>query len=254
MLTFDLTVDPVEKFAAREHLSAFIGTLLNVSPRRWINFPWAESTSDGKIYPLMVASKIGIPIPPFLISSLSKDLIEFDQEYGPCVIKPMSDMSIARQNGRFVEVPDLADFSAPYTNNFSAESLVIEEVEERTPTLIQKKIEKLGDVRVVVIDGQMFSSFLKKEDNLVDSRLTKDRDESIYDIHDELRSKITHLVFDILSLRFAALDFVHGIDDRLYLVDVNPSGNWLWQEQFLGLPISSAISDSLMGLPPLVHF
>ena len=245
-LNFDMVHDPVEKFAAREHLNTLIGILLNIPQEKWINFPWSEAVAEGKLYPMNLALTLGISVPDFLVSSFYQDLLAFNLRHGPCIVKPISDMSIAKQDGRFVEIPDMADFSAPYTADFLPENLPIKDADELTPTLIQRKIKKTGDIRAVLLDEKVFCTFLHSRNNLVDSRLTRERHEEVFELESGLLKKLRNLI-SRLSLRFAALDLIVGVDRHLYLVDLNPSGNWLWQEQSFGLPISFAISESLLG-------
>jgi len=140
----------------------------------------------------------------------------------------------------------MAEFDAPYTTDFDPGRLMDGEAEDETPTLVQKKIQKRGDVRVVVVDRQVFASYMPKKHSIVDSRMAKERDEFVFYLDAGLSENIIHLTHNILNLRFATMDFIHGIDDVLYLVDVNPSGNFLWQETMLGIPISSALSEGLL--------
>lgn len=50
-----------------------------------------------------------------------------------------------------------------------------------------------------------------------------------------------------LGLAFAAADFVVTADDRHYLVDLNPSGQWGWIQEATGLPIAAAIAAQFTG-------
>jgi hypothetical protein len=50
-----------------------------------------------------------------------------------------------------------------------------------------------------------------------------------------------------LNLRFMTLDFAVDAEDTSWLLDVNPSGNWLWQEQQLSLGIPARIAAALVG-------
>jgi hypothetical protein len=249
-MNFESEKDLIEKFSAREHLAALNGILLNIPSSRWINFPWKEAIAEGKIYPLRMARQLGIQVPSFVVSSKLSHLSEFQQKQGASIVKPLSDMSIAFQNGRFVEVPQMADFDAPYTADFDASQLSGKTPDEKTPTLVQRKIEKLGDVRAVVVDNKIFATYLVSNTPVVDSRLTKDRIEIEFSLPEDIVNKLFVLIHLRLGLRFATADFVHGIDGHLYLVDVNPSGNWLWQQSASDLPISSAISDGLCRPEP----
>jgi hypothetical protein len=245
---FDHISSPIGKFSAREHYEAMVGIFLNIQAYKWINYPWKEAIAEGKIYPLAMARSIGLSVPPFTVSSSTLHLLDFNRAMSPCIVKPISDMQIAKQNNQYIEVPDLGNFSAPYTADFSPLLLQVCQTDDATPTLIQKKIEKKGEVRIVIIDDKIFATHLvlSKESN-VDSRIVKNRQEAIFSVGNETALKLQNLIKNILGLRFATMDMVQDEDESLHLVDINPSGNWLWQEIYLKLPISSAISDALLN-------
>ena len=48
------------------------------------------------------------------------------------------------------------------------------------------------------------------------------------------------------GLEYAAYDFVEAADGTYWFLEVNPSGQWGWIEQALGLPISDRIAERLV--------
>mgnify|MGYP000623536185 CR=1 FL=1 len=50
-----------------------------------------------------------------------------------------------------------------------------------------------------------------------------------------------------LGLEFGALDFVVDGDGNYLFLEVNPNGQWLWLEDFLGFPISERIAEWLVS-------
>ncbi|WP_329091666.1 hypothetical protein [Streptosporangium sp. NBC_01469] len=51
-----------------------------------------------------------------------------------------------------------------------------------------------------------------------------------------------------LGLRFGALNFVVDHEGRYWFLEVNPCGQWDWNQAATGLPISDAIADELPAM------
>jgi hypothetical protein len=161
------------------------------------------------------------------------------------VIKPISDAGIAYQNNVFTETPDFASFESPFTKIFKREE-VTEGLVDETPFLIQQKIEKVSEIRCVVIDGKVLASesefFLQKE---VDIRLQSNRQEKPVTLPTSLSENLVRFT-KALNLRFCSLDFCVDAYGNPWLTDVNPAGNWLWQEQQLHLGIARNLASALI--------
>lgn len=240
--------DPVSRYRREEYLGSLCGLFLHIPQSKWINFPWSESIASGKIYPLTVAARFGINVPKFIMTNNLASLDKFldKSECGGYVIKPITDAGIAFQNGSFTDMADFASFDAPYTRTFIRADVNDSAVDE-TPFLIQQKIEKKAEVRCVVIDDEVLateSDFNSGAD--VDIRLQPNRQERLVTLPAQLAEKIISLM-RFLNLRFCTLDFSVDSTGELWLTDVNPAGNWLWQEQQLGLGIPQKIATALAG-------
>lgn len=240
--------DPVSRYRREEYLGSLCGLFLHVPQHRWINFPWSESIASGKIYPLTAATRFGIKVPRFIVSN---NLVGLDQfldkpESSGYVIKPITDAGIAFQNGSFTDIPDFASFDAPYTRAFIRSEVDDDSVDE-TPFLVQQKIEKVSEIRCVVMDDEVLATesvFHPGAD--VDIRLQPNRQERLVALPSQLTEKIISLI-RFLNLRFCTLDFSVDSAGELWLTDVNPAGNWLWQEQQLDLGIPQKIATALAG-------
>lgn len=240
--------DPVSQYRRKEYLGSLCGIFLHVPQSKWINFPWSESIAAGKIYPLTAAARFGIKVPKFIVTNNLANLDKFIGQSGGSgyVIKPITDTAIAYQNGSFTDIPDFASFDAPYTRSFIREEVNDATVDD-TPFLIQQKIEKILEVRCVVIDDEVLatlSDFHSGAD--VDIRLQPNRQERLFSLPSTLTERIISLM-RFLNLRFCTLDFSVDSSGELWLTDVNPAGNWLWQEQQLGLGIPQKIAAALTG-------
>lgn len=238
--------DPIDRYRMEEYLGSICGLFLHVPQRKWINFPWSESIASGKIYPLTVAVRLGIKVPEFIVTNNLGRLDKFlakSQNSGH-VIKPITDAAIAHQNGTFTDIPDFAPFDAPYTKVFIRSEVNDESVDE-TPFLVQRKIEKVSEIRCVVVDDAVLATEASFHfENGVDIRLQSNRLERLVSLPGQLTEKIISLNKS-LNLRFSTLDFSVDRSGELWLTDVNPAGNWLWQEQQLDLGIAKRIAAAL---------
>jgi hypothetical protein len=243
----DSSVDPVTYYRHAECIGAIRGMLLAISPSRWINFPWHENAADGKVRPLQVAQQVGLSVPPFIVTNNLTQLDSWIERNGTdLIIKSITDTAIARQNGSFVKVPDFSSFTAPYTSRFDRRLLNPENTDS-TPFLIQKRIEKVLERRVGVIDDTIYVTQAEcSPADPLDIRLKSGRSEVLGTLSAEDQRGVLELRSQ-LNLRFMTLDFAVDAEDTSWLLDVNPSGNWLWQEQQLSLGIPARIAAALVG-------
>ena len=47
------------------------------------------------------------------------------------------------------------------------------------------------------------------------------------------------------NLNYSAVDLIEDKNGNIYFLEINPNGQYLWIEEVLGLPISSAIASFL---------
>jgi len=196
--------------------------------------------AEGKLYPLSLAKKIGIDTPFYFVSN---DLNEIKKNCDPhkkYIIKMLSDTALAKQHGQYTHIPNLNEYEALYTNDFDYKLLLNKDIDD-TPMLIQEKINGDFEWRVVVVDENIYATKLMLTGETVDSRIIDKRLESNSTLNSNLRSKILDLC-KTLNLRFSTFDFIE-CKSKYYLIDINPSGNWLWQTLE---PISLPIVDGLM--------
>jgi hypothetical protein len=239
--------DAVADYSHSESLATLRGTLLAIPAARWINYPWYENSADGKIWPLKIAKQVGLSVPAFVVTNDLAQLDRWRSRYGDdLIIKPITDTSIAKQRAEFIDVPDYSTFSAPYTAKFDRSALNSDNIDS-TPFLVQERIHKVCERRVVVIDDTLFVTETTADPSAsVDIRLKSDRIERPSSLVDA--DKIAVLALRRrLNLRSMTLDFAVDVAETSWLLDVNPSGNWLWQEQQLCLGIPAAIGAALIA-------
>ena len=234
---------PVERYAFKEYLGALTGLMLNIPDKKWLNFPWNEAKAEGKIYPLLKAKKLGLDVPQFWVSNRSMTLMRIATNKD-LVVKPITDSPIAMQNGTFTDVPGSGEFFAPYTAKLNLNLIDVNSV-EGCSYLIQNRINYDYEIRACVVDDDVFATASDAIKSGVDIRLEQRSNERVISPPDKLTILLKSLTKE-LGLRHATFDIaVEAALGKYWLLDVNPSGNWLWQEIHHGLSISESFSQSL---------
>jgi glutathione synthase/RimK-type ligase-like ATP-grasp enzyme len=137
-----------------------------------------------------------------------------------------------------------SEFLAPYTRELRPDILSSLEVDD-TPGLIQAKVEKIFDVRAVVVDNNVLAYALHQHDaESVDFRLNEITRVQPIGLPNHVAEGLTNLVRD-MHLRFAACDLILGVDGQFTFLEANVSGNWLFCELNDDFRITKSIARSL---------
>jgi hypothetical protein len=114
-----------------------------------------------------------------------------------------------------------------------------------TPVLLQRRIEKVADLRVTAVGHRLFPvRIVTPADAPLDFRLT-DPNDCLYELV-ELSAAVSAALIayqDHWGLRFGAFDPAEDQDGRLWFLECNPAGQWAWLEPPTGLDITSALLD-----------
>jgi hypothetical protein len=221
------------EYIVTESREAFEGWLLTLG-RRVINPPAAESAAR-KILQLQKAVESGLDIPESLFTNSPERAEAFYEAVGPDVVfKP---------------------FTAPpwtmiATQRMTADALAHLPCVAHAPVIFQEQIPKVADIRVTVVDDELFAVKIrsKRAAPPVDWRIEADCE---FEIH-ALPARVADCLLDLmkrLGLRFAACDLALTSDGRHVFLEANPGGQWLFAEILLGLPVSTALARALLQTP-----
>lgn len=241
----------LQRFATTEQIAAFLAPLRLINSNKWINDPWIEARVDCRIFQSCIARSLGLNVPDFIVSTSYNDLISFHSHNQNVVIKALSDSPLAQVGQEFIphELLKTDDFYAPYTVEFNPitnrEILSIDD----TPTLLQVKISKKSDIRVTIVDRQVFAAEIPYEHGApLDFRRNANAIVQPFKLPKKIERCLVKLI-SILKIRFASCDLVLDENGKYYFLEANVEGNWLWTEISGGLPISSAIANALLYHP-----
>ena len=121
-----------------------------------------------------------------------------------------------------------------------------------SPCIMQRRIDGGTDVRVTVIDHEIFAAEVKARHP--DARLDWRLDPAIDVTAHRLPAEVTRSIMQMqreLGLRYGAYDFRIDAEGHYWFFEVNSGGQFLFVEIATGQPISRAFADALMapGIP-----
>ncbi|NIZ07215.1 MvdC/MvdD family ATP grasp protein [Pseudoalteromonas sp. HF66] len=221
----------VRRFVAAELSQSFRGSLSTFSSN-FINPIDNSRRVSSKIYQLKLAQKYGLKIPNTIVTTSPREASDF--------IKSCSFDAIYKT---FTG----ADFGFYETRKFSQEDLEELDKIKNCPMIIQEHIEGSFDIRVTIVDEQLFAAKImyKEGRHPVDGRIDR------VPIHKhELPDELNHLLLRMIhaeGLRYATVDMRYSQETGYVFFEINPEGQFLWIEIETGLEISMAIAKSLSG-------
>jgi glutathione synthase/RimK-type ligase-like ATP-grasp enzyme len=226
----DIVESHLRQFVTMEAREAFEGWLLSLG-RRVINSPAAEAAAR-KIVQLQVAAQAGLRIPRTLATNSPKRARVFCEGNGSeTVFKP---------------------FTAPFwrlipTQRITADTYEHLDAVAHAPVIFQEQIQKIADVRVAVVDGEMFAVRLQstREDGPIDWRVDADLDCARHSLPTPIEHALRQVLLR-LGWRFAACDLGLMSDGEYVFFEANPGGQWLHAEIMVGHPISTSLARALL--------
>jgi glutathione synthase/RimK-type ligase-like ATP-grasp enzyme len=235
---------------ARASLYGFFRCLENIY---WMNPPWYDELADNKLYQTDCARKIGFTVPKTLVTNDPQAFLNFYKECNQnVIIKQLSEICLIDdselQNAEHSHDSEATAYGF-YTQKIRPEHL--DKIEEIiiTPCLFQENIKKKADIRVTVVGDQVFSALIDSQghpETVIDFRLKLDLPIHHFELSEAISHKLVNLIHS-WNLEFATCDFILTPENKLVFLEVNVEGNWLWIEHELGLAISKAITEHLVG-------
>lgn len=227
-------------FCLQEARAAIIGSLLG-RPARWMSHPSAVWQAEYKLFQISTASKLGLTIPRTVVTNDSSTIRAAFHDYGTMIVKPTRCGYVQTSQGEY----------AIYTSRVLEEHLAELESAQWSPAIYQALVPKRYDVRVTVVGDQLFAAAIDSQSDpaaTIDWRRTNNPQLPHYrlTLPGVLADKL-HTLMRTLNLTFGAIDLVLTSEGEYVFLEVNPSGQWLWLDDMLGLGISDAVADWLAG-------
>ncbi|MFF3719610.1 ATP-grasp ribosomal peptide maturase [Streptomyces prasinus] len=222
-------------FAAAEARHGLGGVLNALSGARYVNHPAAVARAESKSAQLRRLARLGLRIPPTLITNDVKTAREFAVSHGPLVCKTF----------RGLPVGDDGRAGAIWAQRVDPETF--DDTLTVTAHLFQAEIPKTGDVRVTVVGRRVFAQRVAAPDGALDWR-RGDWDALLHapiTVPPPVQAAL-HASLASFGLVFGCFDFALTGDrndpEHWTAIECNPNGQWGW------LPDAEDITEAFADL------
>lgn len=197
----------------------------------WVNDPMHNLRASRKIVQLARARDAGLPTPATLVTNDPAEARGF--------VEALPGRAIFKRTGS-------GPGPASKTSFITADILRRLDSIVDCPTTFQSYIEAAVDLRVVWIDGELWTVSIDSQAGATpeDSRFDNSVAFEPYDLPRSVADRLTDLMTD-LGLVYGAIDLRLGVDGEFYFLEVNPAGQFVYLELKTGLPIMSAVASVL---------
>lgn len=189
---------------------------------------------------LRIAGELGFELPPTLITNSPDSLLDFYRAHAGAIVSKQAGWASASTIGlgmvRFTELVTTRDIAYYQTV-------------KHCPVTLQRYIDKRIELRITVVGDRVFAAEIHSQATH-HTRYDWRRYDSLRTPHlpHTLPAEIERRCIDLvtrLGLRFGAIDMIVTPSGEYIFLEINPNGQYLWIEEFTGLPISDAICDLL---------
>jgi glutathione synthase/RimK-type ligase-like ATP-grasp enzyme len=210
----------------------------------WVSPPAAISAATPRLAQLRIAQKLGLAVPPTLVTNDAGQARAFIQTHGRVVTKAIG-VGMVPGTGASADRLAFTHLLEPAEIEGCIKSLDV------APILLQRFEPKAADIRVTVVGDRVFGTKITAPSHVsIDWRAAdlEDLRHEAYELPREVEESLVLLV-DSLGLKFGAIDFLLRPDGGLVFLEINPNGQWAWIEQDIGTPIAAALVDVLTSVP-----
>lgn len=219
------------RFAAAQVRHGLGGVLYALPGCRYVNHPLRNAEAEHKPLQLAVARRLGLTVPPTLVTNDLDEARRFITTHREVVHKVLR-WTPYRQGGT-----GLTTWTEPVTADEVDASVAV------VPHLFQVRVDKAADLRVVVVGERVFA--VRIDSDLLDWRTDYSAlGYSVVDLPGRLeKALIAYLEhFGLISGSF---DLALDREGEFHWLELNPNGQWGWLEEETGLPLTAAFADLL---------
>lgn len=231
----DPTLEHTDRVFAQQEAVAAIGGAWRVLADRCISPPDAMQAARWKMRQLGTASRLTLPVPETVVTNDPEAAAAFAAA-GPTIAKAVAEVRVETADEVLVG------------EAFALDETFDEESVRPTPVLLQRRVDKVADVRVTAVGGSLFAVRITTPEGAPpDFRQTEARDcrYEVVRLPDSIASGLLSYL-DSFGLRFGAFDLAEDHEGTLWFLECNPAGQWGWLEPFTGLKITGALVDLLL--------
>ncbi|WP_435210718.1 ATP-grasp ribosomal peptide maturase [Streptomyces sp. bgisy034] len=220
------------RYAAAQVRYGLGGVLHALDSPLWVNHPLRDIAADYKPAQLAVAQRLGLTVPPTLVTNDPDKARQFTAAYGPVIAKTLRWTPYERDG-----VP-MTSWAEPVATDEIDDTLRV------APHLFQARVEKVADLRVLIVGRRVFA--VRIDSGLLDWRTDYDAlSYSVVGLPERLVKPLRR-VLDHFGLVSGSFDLALDGDGDFHWLELNPNGQWGWLEEQTGLEMSAAIASLLI--------
>lgn len=243
-------VDPRDReFAQGESEQHLAGFLTTACPGAlWVNPPAATGLDTNKPWQLQLAREAGFSVPATLFSNAPDRVAAFFARHGGNIVYK----SYRPQNWREGDEEPVSYTN--YTAAVTEQDLGKRDALAMCPGIFQERIDKAFELRVTAIGNSFFCVRIDaphSERARLDWRSERSAMRlSPFPLPDAVRDKCRSFM-KRFGIVFGCFDFIVAPSGDWYFLEVNPMGQFLWQEERLPeLPMLDAMCAFLISADP----
>ncbi|RKN59671.1 ATP-grasp ribosomal peptide maturase [Streptomyces klenkii] len=219
------------RFAAAQVRYGLGGTLYALDVPLWVNHPLRNAAADYKPAQLALAQRLGLTVPPTLVTNDPGEAREFIAAHRQVIYKTLRWTPYERDG-----IP-MTGWAEPVTADEVDDSVRV------VPHLFQALVDKIADVRALIVGRQVFA--IRIDSGLLDWRRDYSR-HSYTVVHlPNCMVAALHAYLDHLGLVSGSFDLTLDRAGQYWWLELNPNGQWGWLEEQTGLEMSAAFADLL---------
>lgn len=227
-----------------QYISTEYQTFLSFIQQLLIGKKWLFKPGNklSKTHQLITAKRVGLKIPPTIITNDKKSLTRFKNKKRKIISKPMKDVSFFRLNDKaYIPYTELIDDNA------------FESLNHRFfPSLIQGYIDKQLEIRTFFLNNKLYSMAIfsqNQENTKTDFRYynhTKPERCVPYQLPLSMERKLA-LLMKNLKLNTGSIDLIKDKQGKYIFLEVNPAGQFGMISQPCNYPIEKEIAKYLIN-------
>lgn len=202
----------------------------------WVTSPQTLRRAEGKLEQWKAARRLGIDYPRTLVTSSAEDVqAEFHDDV---IVKPLG-------SGQFLQGGEV---KTVYAEKMAPGDPRLSNLRE-APFIVQELVDAQRHLRVVTVGDQVWVAALTTSSaDPADWRRTVANHVAFVEAPDAIPCVATGAtaIADELALGYSSQDWVQTPEGRTVLLDVNPSGQWLFLPDAIGLGVAGALADRIM--------
>lgn len=223
------TLHPEDKINAEKEITMFYHTLWRTIAKEaiWINAVDAAKAANSKVLQLMIAKRVGLQVPPTLVSNDKLKVIDFITHYGDGNVIYKTLYPMVWLKGEEIRLT--------YTKQIKMDDLPEKDIFQMTPGIFQQRINKAFELRVNYFGHVPVAVKIKSQDHpkgQLDWRRipTHEMELEPFELPSAIKDQCCQIMQQ-LGLLFACFDFIVTKDNEYYFLELNESGQFLWIEE-----------------------